>query len=406
MSVSSVCVVGLGYIGLPTAALLTNRGYQVHGVDIRAHVVETVNRGEVHIVEPDLESFVRSAAKNGTLRAFDIPQSADVYIICVPTPFKKGEGDPQPDLDHVIAAGRAIAPLIKPGDMVILESTSPVGTTEQVAAEIAQGGVDMGQVHVAHCPERVLPGRIMIELTENARIVGGLTPDAASAVADFYRTFVEGDVLETDARTAEMCKLVENSYRDVNIAYANELSLLCADLDIDVWSLIQLANRHPRVDILQPGVGVGGHCIAVDPWFIVARNPEQAKLIRTARIVNTGKCHWVVDQIADRAQAEAARLGRPVTVACLGLAFKPNIDDLRESPAFDVVKALLAKNVNVLAVEPNVTECSGVPLADLPTALDRADLVAVLVKHREFHLPAMIERLRELDAMDFCGALG
>jgi UDP-N-acetyl-D-mannosaminuronic acid dehydrogenase len=406
MSVSSVCVVGLGYIGLPTAALLANRGYQVHGVDIRAHVVETVNRGEVHIVEPDLESFVRSAAKNGRLRAFDAPQRADVYIICVPTPFKKGEGDPQPDLDHVIAAGRAIAPLIKPGDMVILESTSPVGTTEQVAAEIAQSGVDMAQVHVAYCPERVLPGRIMIELTENARIVGGLTPDAATAVADFYRTFVEGDVLETDARTAEMCKLVENSYRDVNIAYANELSLLCADLDIDVWSLIQLANRHPRVDILQPSVGVGGHCIAVDPWFIVARNPEQAKLIRTARIVNTGKCHWVVDQIAGRAQAEAARLGRPVTVACLGLAFKPNIDDLRESPAFDVVKALLAKNVNVLAVEPNVAECSGVPLADLSTALDRADLVAVLVKHREFHLPAVIERLRELNAMDFCGALG
>ncbi|MEN2712061.1 UDP-N-acetyl-D-mannosamine dehydrogenase [Sphingomonas sp. NPDC092331] len=401
----TVCVVGLGYIGLPTAALLASRGYQVHGVDIRPDVVATVNRGEVHIVEPDLDAYVRAGAASGKLRAFETPQEADAYMICVPTPFKQGEGDPQPDLDYVLAAGRAIAPLLKPGNILILESTSPVGTTEQIAAVIAEAGVDTSRIHIAYCPERVLPGRIMVELTENARIVGGLTPEAAKIAGDFYRGFVAGDVLETDARTAEMCKLVENSFRDVNIAFANELSLLCAKLGIDVWQLIGLANRHPRVNVLQPGVGVGGHCIAVDPWFIVAGNPEQSKLIRTARLVNTGKTDWVIEQISARAEAEKARLGRPARVACLGLAFKPNIDDLRESPAIEVAHALIAKGLDLVAVEPNVTQCDGIALADFDTALEQADIVTVLVNHREFNTPAVTERLKALGAMDFCGAL-
>jgi UDP-N-acetyl-D-mannosaminuronic acid dehydrogenase len=401
----TICVVGLGYIGLPTAALLASSGYRVVGVDMTPSVVETINRGDIHIVEPDLDAYVRSTVHNGRLRAALTPEAADVYLLCVPTPFQHTDGDPVPDTSHVLAAAESIAPLVSPGAMVILESTSPVGTTEQVAAVLARHGVDTTQVSIAYCPERVLPGRIMVELVENARVIGGLTAAAAAEVAEFYRTFVRGDVLTTDARTAEMCKLVENAYRDVNIAFANELSMLCDGLEMDVWSLITLANRHPRVNILQPGVGVGGHCIAVDPWFIVASDPANARVIRTARIVNTAKTERVIGQLIEAAAAFERANGRQPLVACLGLAFKPDIDDLRESPALAVTLALADAGIGVVAVEPNITAHDRLQVVTLNEAVETADLVAVMVRHREFVARDAATRLRAIGARDYCGAL-
>ena len=403
MQNKKVCVVGLGYIGLPTAALLASTGFQVNGVDLNAHAVETINQGRIHIVEPDLDAYVRSAVAAGRLKAYAQPQVADIYMICVPTPFHPGEGIPQPNIDYVLAATGSISGLVKSGDLVILESTSPVGTTHKMAEVLAQAGVDMSQVHVAYCPERVLPGKIMTELVENDRVVGGLTPEATRAVSAFYKTFVRGAVLETDAATAEMCKLTENSYRDVNIAFANELSLLCAKSGINVWQLIKLANRHPRVNILQPGTGVGGHCIAVDPWFIVASDPDNARLIRTAREVNNYKTEWVIDQIKIAVAEASARTGRKPKVACLGLAFKPDIDDLRESPAVHVASALLAQGYDVVTVEPNIQSHDKFVLVTLDDALHAADVVAVLVKHRQFVQLAGVGELDSECVLDFCG---
>ena len=399
----TVCVVGLGYIGLPTAALLASNGYSVLGTDLSQHAVETINKGNIHIVEPDLDAFVRSAVTAGRLKAFTTPQRGDIYMICVPTPFHEGEGIPQPNLDYVLSATRSIAGFVKPGDLVILESTSPVGTTEMMAKVLSEAGVDVSKVHIAYCPERVLPGKIMTELVENDRVVGGLKPEATQLVGDFYRTFVRGGVLATDAKTAEMCKLTENSFRDVNIAFANELSLLCAKEGINVWNLIQLANRHPRVNILQPGAGVGGHCIAVDPWFIVARDPENSRLIHTAREVNNYKTVWAIDQIKIAVADASARTGRKPKVACLGLAFKPDIDDLRESPALHIAAALKAQGYDVLAVEPNIKSHDQFELISLEDALQTADVFAVLVKHRQFVMPAVKQKLIELKALDFCG---
>lgn len=401
----TVCVVGLGYIGLPTAALLASNNHDVVGVDLNSEVVQTINQGRIHIVEPDLDAFVRSAVASGRLKAFTTPQPGDVYMICVPTPFHEGEGIPQPNIDYVLAATRSIAGFVKPGDLVILESTSPVGTTQHMAEVLAEAGVDVSQVHIAYCPERVLPGKIMSELVENDRVIGGLTAEATTAVAEFYRTFVRGQVLETEARTAEMCKLTENSFRDVNIAFANELSLICAKEGIDVWQLIQLANRHPRVNILQPGAGVGGHCIAVDPWFIVARNPENARLIRMAREVNNGKTAWAIDQVKIAAADATARTGRKAKIACFGLAFKPNIDDLRESPAVSIAEALLDQGYDVIAVEPNIEFHEKFTLVELKKAISTADVIAVLVKHSQFTDSKIKAALTEAGALDFCGAL-
>lgn len=403
MQNKTVCVVGLGYIGLPTAALLASNGYSVLGTDLSQHAVETINQGKIHIVEPDLDAFVRSAVTAGRLKAFTTPQKGDIYMICVPTPFHEGEGIPQPNLDYVLSATRSIAGFVKAGDLVILESTSPVGTTEMMAKVLSDAGVDASKVHIAYCPERVLPGKIMTELVENDRVVGGLTPEATQLVGDFYRTFVRGGVLATDAKTAEMCKLTENSFRDVNIAFANELSLICAKEGINVWNLIQLANRHPRVNILQPGAGVGGHCIAVDPWFIVARDPGNAQLIRTAREVNNHKTVWAIDQIKIAVADALARTGRKPKVACLGLAFKPDIDDLRESPALHIAAALKSQGYDVIAVEPNIKTHEQFELATLDDALQTADVFAVLVKHRQFLLPMAKQQLANLKALDFCG---
>jgi len=405
MQKKSVCVVGLGYIGLPTAALLASSGYDVVGVDLNAHAVETINQGRIHIVEPDLDAFVRSAVAAQRLKAFTTPQAGDIYMICVPTPFHEDGEIPRPNIDYVLAATRSIAGFVKAGDLVILESTSPVGTTEAMAQVLSDAGVDVSSIHMAYCPERVLPGKIMTELVENDRVVGGLTPAATEAVSAFYKTFVHGAVLETDAKTAEMCKLTENSFRDVNIAFANELSMICDKEGIDVWNLIRLANRHPRVNILQPGAGVGGHCIAVDPWFIVSRNPETARLIRSGREVNNSKTDWVIDRIKVAVADASARLGRKPRVACLGLAFKPDIDDLRESPAMHVAEALAGAGYDIVAVEPNIESHGKLALASLDDALQTADVFAILVKHRQFIDRATQRTLVEAKALDFCGAL-
>lgn len=405
MKLKTVSVVGLGYIGLPTAALLASKGYSVRGADINRRTVDTINQGLTHIVEPDLDAFVRSAVSAGLLTASTSVQPSDVYMICVPTPFHAGGSIRQPNLDHVLAATRSIAPLLKAGDLVILESTSPVGTTDQIAQVLRGIGAHVKDVHIAYCPERVLPGKIMTEMIENDRVVGGLTPEATRAVADFYRTFVRGDVLETDAKTAEMCKLTENSYRDVNIAFANELSLICDKEGIDVWSVITFANRHPRVNILQPGAGVGGHCIAVDPWFIVARDEANARLIRTAREVNEHKTGWVIEKIKMAAADASIRKGFKPTIACLGLTFKPDIDDLRESPALNVAQALKTQNYDVVIVEPNIASHADFTLLSADQALEQADVFALLVKHRQFLSEPLQERLRARGALDFCGCL-
>ena len=389
-----ICVIGLGYIGLPTAALLANRGYDLHGVDVVKSTVDTINEGKIHIVEPELDTFVKSAVNSGKLKASLKPDFADVFIIAVPTPFHSGY---VPNVDYVVSATKSIAPYIQERNIVILESTSPVGTTELVEKTLKEEKIDTSKLYIAHCPERVLPGKIMKELVENDRIVGGLTQEATAKTVEFYNTFVSGEVLSTDARTAEMAKLTENSFRDTNIAFANELSMLCDKFDINVWELISLANRHPRVNILQPGAGVGGHCIAVDPWFIVHAGGETAKMIRTAREVNTYKTEWVIEKIKNAALKFEAQNGRKAKVACMGLAFKPDIDDLRESPALYIARRLKSDGLEILAVEPNIESHKEFEIVDYKDAMEQADIVTFLVAHKEF---------KNLDIetyLDFCG---
>jgi UDP-N-acetyl-D-mannosaminuronic acid dehydrogenase len=390
-TIRSVSMIGLGYIGLPTATVIASKGIKVFGVDVRQHVVDTINRGEIHIIEPDLDQLVHKVVNDGLLVADVKPQAADVFMIAVPTPFK---GDHEPDLAYVEAAAKSIAPVLAAGNLVILESTSPVGSTEQLAQWLAQARPDLtfpqqagedAQVQLAYCPERVLPGHILRELVANDRIVGGMTVRAAQTAAELYRTFVEGECLKTDARTAEMAKLTENAFRDVNIAFANELSLICERLKINVWELIRLANHHPRVNILQPGPGVGGHCIAVDPWFIVNSAPAEARVIRAAREVNDGKPGFVVNKVKDGARGKT----NPV-IACLGLAFKANIDDLRESPSVEITRRLAEDKVGrIIAVEPHVDQLpeelhTGVELLELDNALQQADIIVLLVDHEPF----------------------
>ena len=394
-----VCVLGLGYIGLPTAAVLARAGHTVIGVDVNPAVVETINRGEIHIVEPDLEGVVRDAVGSGRLVATTEVAPADVFLICVPTPFRESETLPTPDLEHVLAAGRAVAGVIRAGNLVILESTSPVGTTDLLRDLLRDEGAPIEEIAIAYCPERVLPGRILAELVSNNRIVGGVDETASLRGREFSRTFVDGEIHATDARTAEMTKLVENSFRDVNIAFANEVSVLCARLGIDPWELIALANRHPRVNVLQPSTGVGGHCVAVDPWFVVSADPQHATLIRTAREVNLAKTAWVIDQIATAADAVRATTGRTPVVALMGLAFKPNVDDLRESPAVEVATALGRRAIEVVAVEPHIDAHPTLRLAAIDDALEAADIVAFLVRHDAFLGLAPQAGL----VLDFCG---
>jgi len=383
MKNKKVCIIGLGYIGLPTASYLANRGYDVYGVDVNASVVETINKGEIHIVEPELDAFVKSAVFSGRLKAGTVPKTADIFIIAVPTPF---QGEYIPDISYVISATESIAPFAKEGDLIILESTSPVGTTEKVRDTITAIRPELkGKLFFSHAPERVLPGRIIQELSENDRIVGGVDNASTMLTKIFYETFVNGKVLATDAKTAEMSKLVENSYRDVNIAFANELSMICDTMGIDVRELIRLANHHPRVNILSPGTGVGGHCIAVDPYFIIHSDPVNSRIIRTAREINRHKTEWVVEKIRQGIVNFRTEHKREPSVALLGLAFKPDIDDLRESPALQVAMAIAGNSgVGVMAVEPNIRTHALLPITELGDALKTADIIAILVAHRQF----------------------
>lgn len=398
-----IIVIGLGYIGLPTASMLATKGHQVLGVDVNERSVQTINSGHIPIVEPDLDILVRSAVNSGNLKASLEPEEGDTFIIAVPTPFMSVDGDTKvPDLSYVEAATRAIGPYLRQGNLVILESTSPVGTTERVYRIIVETRPELeGQIHVAHCPERVLPGHTLRELVDNDRIIGGLTKTANEQASALYRSFCNGAILLTDSRTAELSKLVENSYRDVNIAFANEISVICDHLDINVWETIALANCHPRVNILQPGPGVGGHCIAVDPWFIVSSAPQHARLIRTARQVNDDKPHWVIEKV----KAKAARFKVPV-IGCLGLTFKSNIDDLRESPALDIVRELRRQDVGqILACDPNVQSSKlEFALSPLKQVLKEADILVLLVDHQEFK-EIDLDLIREKVVIDTRGAL-
>jgi UDP-N-acetyl-D-mannosaminuronic acid dehydrogenase len=391
-----VSVIGLGYIGLPPAAVLASRGLQVIGVEINQQAVDTINAGNVHIVEPDLDIVVRSVVSTGNLKASTQPEPAEAFMIAVPTPFKQSDnGDHKPNLEYIKSAALAIAPVLEKGNLVILESTSPVGATEEMANWLAEARPDLSfpqdkgdsaDINIAHCPERVLPGHVLQELVSNDRVIGGMSKKCSEKAVALYKIFVRGECIITNARTAEMAKLTENSFRDVNIAFANELSIICDKLKINVWELIKLANRHPRVNILNPGPGVGGHCIAVDPWFIVDSCPEEAKIIQQARLTNDAKPHWVINKVVKAAD----QFKKPV-IACLGLAFKADIDDLRESPAMQIVEVLIEKNIGeLIIVEPNIDELpkklinTRSELTNLEAALERANVVVVLVDHREF----------------------
>ncbi len=394
LSINKVCVVGLGYVGLPTAAVIASCGVSVLGADLKRDVVETINRGDIHIVEPDLKATIADAVADGFLRAATEPEPADVFILAVPTPLTDGKAD----VSYVEAAARSIAPQLRPGNIVIVESTCPPGTTERLTQILADLRADLRlpsgrnepcDIFVAYCPERVLPGRVLTELVENNRVIGGVSDECSRRAVQFYSIFCKGVLQTTDARTAEMCKLAENAFRDVNIAYANELSIVCDRLGVDVWELIRLANGHPRVNILQPGPGVGGHCVAVDPWFIVEAAPHEARIIRTAREINDGKPAWVIEKV----RAALAGRAAPITVACLGLAFKADVDDLRESPALHIVEELaMWADLELRVCEPFVNElprslarrANVTMVASGERALDGADVVLLLVNHSQF----------------------
>ena len=398
-----ICIMGMGYIGLPTAALLANRGYQVHGVDINQHTIDTINRGEIHIVEPELDVFVHSAVKSGSLVANIEPDESDIFMIAVPTPFHADKlnevtNSPIPNVDYIVDATKEIAPYVRSGNLILLESTSPVGTTDMMIKVLEQEGVDIDNIFVAHSPERVLPGHIIRELIENDRVVGGVNDESTKKAAEFYRTFVEGEVLETTAKTAEMTKLTENSFRDVNIAFANELSMLCDDTDVDVRELISLANKHPRVNILSPGCGVGGHCISVDPWFIVDSANGKAKMVEQARRTNDYKADWVVGKVKEQVVKFQKEKGRVPTIACMGLAFKPDIDDLRESPALYIAQEL-GKDIDIKVVEPNIKTYKNLELIEVKEGLGM-DICIYLVAHNQFKGVNIKD-----DDLDFCGGM-
>lgn len=400
MSSQKVVMIGLGYIGLPTAALIANNNIYVHGVDINPKVVETINSGKIHIVEPSLDQAVETAVANGFLKAAITPVEANTYLIVVPTPFKAKN---EPDISFVEAATKAVIPLLKENDLYIIESTSPIGTTEKMMHYIyAQRPELKNKLHIAYCPERVLPGNVMHELVHNDRVIGGVNETATKKAIDFYKQFVKGELHPTNARTAEMCKLTENSSRDVQIAFANELSLICDKAEINVWELIRLANKHPRVNILQPGCGVGGHCIAVDPYFIVADYPMESQIIAKAREINNYKSFWCVEKVKTAKLEFQLKHGRKASVAIMGLAFKPNIDDLRESPAKYIAQRIIqdSHDDTCYIVEPNIQEHKVFKLTPTLQAIDNADIIVYLVAHKEFK---NIQTSNDKIVLDFCG---
>lgn len=394
------CFMGLGYIGLPTAIVAADNGIEVTGVDINPHVVDTVNKGKIHIVEPGLEELCSRVIGKGALKAQTNPAESDVYLIVVPTPFT---GNHQPDISYVEAATRSVIPYLKAGDLYIIESTSPVGTTEKMASLIFSERPELqGKIYISYCPERVLPGNVIYELVHNDRVIGGIDEASTEKAVDFYSRFVKGTLHKTNTRTAEMCKLTENSSRDVQIAFANELSLICDKAGINVWELITLANKHPRVNILQPGSGVGGHCIAVDPYFITADFPMESQIIGKAREINNYKAFWCAEKTQNAIKAFEVKEQREPVVALMGLAFKPNIDDLRESPAkYIATKVMQGHNdADFLIVEPNISEHKVFKLTDYREAYEKADIVAFLVAHKEFNeLPWRDDKV----ILDFCG---
>jgi UDP-N-acetyl-D-mannosaminuronic acid dehydrogenase len=400
MKNQKVVMIGLGYIGLPTAALIANNNIQVHGVDINPEVVATINAGKIHIVEPSLDQAVASAVSNGFLMAATTPVEANTYLIVVPTPFKAKN---EPDISFVEAATKAVIPLLKENDLYIIESTSPIGTTEKMMRYIYTERPELkDKLHIAYCPERVLPGNVMHELVHNDRVIGGVNETATQKAIEFYKQFVKGELHPTNARTAEMCKLTENSSRDVQIAFANELSLICDKAEINVWELIRLANKHPRVNILQPGCGVGGHCIAVDPYFIVADYPLESQIIGKAREINNYKSFWCAEKVKTAKLEFQLRHGRKASVAIMGLAFKPNIDDLRESPAKYIAQRILkdSHDDTCFIVEPNIQEHKVFKLTPTKQAIDNADIIIYLVAHNEFK---NIQTNKDKIVLDFCG---
>lgn len=426
MSFDTLSVIGLGYIGLPTAAVFASRQKKVIGVDVSQHAVDIINQGKIHIVEPELEELVHAAVSAGHLKAVTQPEPADAFLMAVPSPFIYNEADQShsADLKYIEAASKALASVLQPGNLVVLESTVPVGATEKMAEWLAEARPDLtfpqthgedSDIRIAHCPERVLPGQVVRELVENDRVIGGMTAKCAQQAVELYKLVVQGECITTTARTAELAKLTENSFRDVNIAFANELSLICHELDINVWELISLANRHPRVKILQPGAGVGGHCIAVDPWFIVNACPDHAKIIRTAREVNDSKPQWLLDRVKtslERVHSQQPNKTRhDIKVACLGIAFKPDIDDLRESPALSIVQQVAQLGCQVQVVEPNIhvlpdnLQKENVYLVELNDAVSSADIICVLVKHSVFTSDLTAEQLDSEKTIDAVGLL-
>ena len=402
MSQPKVVTIGLGYIGLPTSALIANNNISVHGVDINEKIVANINAGKIHIVEPSLDIAVAKAVAEGFLKADTKPVAAETYLIVVPTPFKAKN---EPDISFVLAATKSILPILKEGDLYIIESTSPIGTTEKMMHYIYSERPELiDKIYISYCPERVLPGNVMYELVHNDRVIGGVNDASTKMAVAFYRQFVKGELHETNARTAEMCKLVENSSRDVQIAFANELSLICAKADIDVWDLIKLANKHPRVTILQPGCGVGGHCIAVDPYFIVADYPMESQIIGKAREINNYKSFWCAEQVKTAKLEFQIKEGRKASVAIMGLAFKPNIDDLRESPAKYIAQRVMqdAQDEEYYIVEPNIVDHHVFKITNYKEAIEKADIIVFLVAHKEFKNLMISE---EKVVLDFCGVI-
>lgn len=400
-----ICVLGLGYIGLPTAALLASEGFLVNGVDTNEEIISKINEGKAHIYEPGLDELVRLTVKSNMFKAALIPSSSDIFIIAVPTPIHNYNNILTPNIDYVMMAVKSIIGIIRENNSIIIESTIPVGTTLKIELLLKKNGIDITKVNIAHCPERVLPGNILHELIYNDRVIGGINNRSSSVIEDFYKTFVKGNIYKTDSKTAEMCKLTENSFRDVNIAFANELSMICDKEEIDVLKLINLTNKHPRVNILQPGPGVGGHCIAIDPWFIISQHKLLSNLMKTARDVNLKKTQWVIDKILENCNSFKEKKGRKPIIAFFGLTFKADIDDTRESPSLQIIETLNKKEFETVVIDPNIKLLENINLMDFTQAINIADIFVLLVKHKEFINLNISKQLINKDVLDFCGLL-